>query len=80
MCTNIHTNMHTYTHTVHKTISGNQASRGHTPGLKTMGFTRYSDHASCKRHNNLLYFVKALDFRGEIKKLFDVYNFTRHIT
>ena len=45
-----------------------------------LGFTRYLDHASCKLHGNVLCFVKALDFQGEITEQFDAYNFTRLVT
>jgi len=46
---------------------------GHNTLLKkrwgSLGLTRYSDHASRKHHGNVLCFVKALKFQGEINKL-----------
>ena len=48
---------------------------------KTMGITRYSDRASRKHHSNVLCFVKALEFHGEINKSqFDACSFTRLFT
>ena len=45
------------------------------------GLTRYSDYTSRKHHGDVLCFVKALAFRGEINKLrFDAFNFTRLIS
>ena len=46
-----------------------------------VGFIGYSDCTSYQHHGDVLCFVKALLFRGEIKKQqFDTYNFTRLVT
>jgi len=43
---------------------------GHNTILKKLwGSLRITDRASRKHHGNVLYFVKALKFRGEINKL-----------
>ena len=45
---------------------------GHSTLLKkrwgSLELTRYSDRASRKHHDNVLCFVKALEFQGEISK------------
>ena len=44
----------------------------------SVGFTRYSDGASSKDHDDVVCLVKSLDFWGEIEKnRFNARNFTR---
>ena len=48
----------------HVTLDGCNASLKKRWG--SQGLTRYSDRASLKHHGNVLCFVKALEFQGEI--------------